>query len=203
MPHETPQPDDGLTPEKIRETILAGAAEGAAEQALKIIADAVANTAVSLDGVTAALKMVAAGLQQVTVTAPAGLASATAVAGTPQVIVKSGGAIASLSGEGTLAGSRLHVASAALSGEGTLGIGPADVAAAAAELRAAGQPDVEKLDGRRPAQWSKQELALNSLFLVAVAYWMLPPAEQQYLAGMAGLVQAVVAVVALLRHGDN
>jgi len=77
------------------------------------------------------------------------------------------------------------------------------VAGAVAELRAAGQPDIAKLDGRRPVQWTKQELAVNSLFIVAVAYWMLPAAEQQYLAGMAGLVQAVVAVVALLRHDGN
>ena len=117
--------------------------------------------------------------------------------------MKSGGAIASLRGEGSLVMARVNGAAAAHSGEGTLGIGPADVAAAADELGTAGPPDVEKLAGRPPVQWSKQELALNSLFLVAVAYWLLPSAEQQYLAGMAGLVQAVIAIVALLRHNDN
>lgn len=201
MPHGTPQPDDGLTAQKIREAILAGAAEGAAERVRQIIADATAG----LDEVTAVLKALAADSlpPSANVAAHVGPASATAIADTPQVIVKSGGAIASLRGEGTLGISRANVAAVALSGEGALGIGPADVAAAVDELRAVGQPDIEKLAGRPPVQWSKQELALNSLFLVAVAYWLLPPAEQQYLVGMAGLVQAVVAVVALLRHNDN
>jgi hypothetical protein len=39
---------------------------------------------------------------------------------------------------------------------------------------------------------------------VAVSYWMLTAAEQQYLANMAALVQAVAAVIVLLRHdGDD
>src|ERR1019366_6789001 len=95
--------------------------------------------------------------------------------------------------------SRADVAAAALSGFGTLSVGAADVAAAADELRVIRQPDVEELAGQPPVRWTKQELVLNSLFLVAVAYWLLPPAEQQYLAGMAGLVTAVAAVMALLK----
>ena len=193
MPHGTAEPDDELT-QKIREAILAGAAEGAAEQARQIFA----ATAAGLDEVTAMLKKLAADPPPpVTVTASAGLASAGAAAGT--VIVKSGGAAAVLSGEGTLGGTRVQAA-ASLSGEGTLEIGPADVAAAAAELRAVGQPDVKKLAGRRPDQWTKPELIVNSLFVVAVGYWMLTAAEQQYLANMAALVQAVAAVIVLLRH---
>jgi hypothetical protein len=196
MPHGTAEPDDELT-QKIREAILAGAAEGAAEQARQIFA----ATAAGLDEVTAMLKKLAADpLPPVTVTASAGLASAVAAAGA--VIVKPGGAAAVLSGEGTLCGTRVRAA--ALSGEGTLEIGPADVAAAAAELRAVGQPDVKKLAGRRPDQWTKPELIVNSLFVVAVGYWMLTAAEQQYLANMAALVQAVAAVIVLLRHdGDD
>jgi hypothetical protein len=198
MPHGTSEPDDGLTPQKIREAILAGAAEGAAERARQIFAD----TAAGLDEVTAMLKKLAAGtLPPVTVTGSAGLASAAAVAGT--VIVKSAGAAAALSGEGTLGGPRVHAASAVLSGEGTLEIGPADVAAAAAELRTAGQPDVEKLAGRPPGQWTKPELVVNSLFVVAVGYWMLTAAEQQALANVAALVQAVVAVILYLQRGGD
>lgn len=93
----TPEPDEGLTPQRIREAILAGAAEGAAEQDRQIFAD----TAAGLEEVTAVLKMVGAStLPPVTVTAPAGVESAVAVADTPQVIVKSGGAAGSLRGEG-------------------------------------------------------------------------------------------------------
>jgi hypothetical protein len=51
-----------------------------------------------------------------------------------------------------------------------------------------------------PSRKTKQELVLNSLFLVAVAYGLLPPAEQQYLANMAILVTAVAAVMALLKR---
>ena len=82
MPDGTPQPDDGLTPQKIREAILAGAAEGAAERARQIIADATAG----LDEVTAVLKLLAAGPlpPPTAVTGHAGLATATAVAGTPR-----------------------------------------------------------------------------------------------------------------------
>jgi hypothetical protein len=79
-------------------------------------------------------------------------------------------------------------------------IGPADVAAAADELSAIRQPDARELFGRHPAsRWTKQELVLNSLFLVAVAYWLLPPTEQEHLADLAALVQAVIAVAALLK----
>ena len=108
-------------------------------------------------------------------------------------------AAAGLSGEGTLGVSRADVAAAALSGFGTLGVGAADAAAAADELRVIRQTDVEELADQPPVRWTKQELVLNSLFLVAVAYWLLPPAEEQYLAGMAGLVTAVAAVMALLK----
>ena len=107
-------------------------------------------------------------------------------------------AAAELSGEGTLGVSRADVA-AALSGFGTLGVGAADMAVAADELRVIRQPDVEELACAAARPWTKQELVLNSLFLVAVAYWLLPTAEQQYLAGMAGLVTAVAAVMALLK----
>ena len=135
MSDGTPQPDRGLTPQEIRETILAGAAEGALERARRVIADATAGPDKVLDEVMAVLKALAAGTLPPPVTvAYAGLASATAVVGTPQV--------------------------------GTLGVGPADVAAAADELRVIGQPDVEKLAGRPPVRWSKQELILNSLFIV-------------------------------------
>ena len=107
--------------------------------------------------------------------------SVTAHVGSVQVTAESGGPAASLSGVGTLT------------------VSTADVAAAADELSVIRQPDVGKLAGQPPVRWTKQELVLNSLFLVAVAYWLLPPTEQQYLANMAILVTAVAAVAALLK----
>jgi hypothetical protein len=202
MSDGTPQPDGGLTPQEIRETIRAGAAEGAVERARRIIADAAAGPDEVLDQVMAVLKALAAGTlpRPVTVTAYAGLATATAVVGVPQVTVKSGGAAAGLYGEGILGISRANVPAAAeLSGEGTLGIGPADVAAAANTLRAVGPPDVDKLAGRPPVRWSKQELTVNSLFLVVVVYWMLPPSARPVLTDIASLLQGIDAVVSLLR----
>lgn len=62
-----------------------------------------------------------------------------------------------------------------------------------------GQPDVEKLAGRPPVRWSSQELVLNSLFIVAVVYWLLPASARPVLTAIASLVQGVEAVVSLLR----
>lgn len=115
------------------------------------------------------------------VSLPAASVSVTAYAGSAQATGKAGGP------------------AAALSGAGTLSVSPAEVAAAAGELRVIRQSDVERLAGQPPVRWTKQELVLNSLFLVAVAYRMLPPAEQQYLVNMAILVTAVAAVMALLK----
>ena len=91
-------------------------------------------------------------------------------------------AAAALSGEGTLGVSRADVVAAALSGFGTLGVGAKDVGAASDELRVTQRSDVEKLIHPEPVRWTKQELVVNSLFIVVVAYWFLPPTEQQYLA---------------------
>jgi hypothetical protein len=91
------------------------------------------------------------------------------------------------------------VAAAALSGFGTLGVGAADVAAAADELRVIRQPDVEELAARPAVTWTRQELVLNSLFLVVVAYWLLPTSARPVLTDIASLVQGVDAVVSLLR----
>ena len=193
MSDEAAQPDDELA-QAIRNAILAGAAEGAEATARRIAATA--NT--GLDEVTAVLQALAEAAPQavtgsLSVSLPTASVSVMAHVGSVHV------AAAELSGEGTLGVSRADVAAAALSGFGTLGVGAADVAAAADELRVIRQPDVEELAGQPPVRWTKQELVLNSLFLVAVAYWLLPPAEQQYLAGMAGLVTAVAAVMALLK----
>ena len=194
MSDEAAQPDDELA-QAIRNAILAGAAEGAEATARRIAAAA----STGLEEVTAVLQALAAEAapQAVTgslsVSLPVASVSVMAHVGSVHV------AAAELSGEGTLGVSRADVAAAALSGFGTLGVGAADVAAAADELRVIRQPDVEELAGQPPVRWTKQELVLNSLFLVAVAYWLLPPAEQQYLAGMAGLVTAVAAVMALLK----
>lgn len=193
MSDEAAQPDDELT-QAIRNAILAGAAEGAEAVARRIAAAA----STGLDKVTALLQAVAteAGPQAVTgslsVSLPTASVSVMAHVGSVHV------AAVELSGEGTLGVSRADVAAAALTGFGTLGVGAADVAAAADEVRVIRQPDVEKLAGQPPVRWTKQELVLNSLFLVAVAYWLLPSAEQQYLANIAILVTAVAAVAALL-----
>lgn len=178
MPDDATQPDDELA-QAIKRAILAGAAEGAESTARRIAAAA----STGLDEVTAVLKALAAGTlpPPVTVTAYAGLASARAVAGIAQVTEKSGGAIAGLHGAGTL------------------GITRADVAAAADELRVIGQPDVENLAGQPPVKWSKQELVVNSLFLLAVVYWLLPSSARPVLTDIASLVQGVDAVVSLLR----
>ncbi len=189
MSDEAAQPDDELT-QAIRNAILAGAAEGAEARARQITAAA----GTVLDEVRATvLQALAAG------TAPQAVTGTGSVSLSSMTVAGRGRVAAALSGEGTLGVSRADVAAAALSGFGTLGVGAADVAAAADELSVIRQPDVEKLATERPVGWSKQELVLNSLFLVAVAYWLLPPAEQQYLAGMAGLVTAVAAVMALLK----
>jgi hypothetical protein len=108
-------------------------------------------------------------------------------------------AAAALSGQGMLGAEGAIAAGAALRGIGSMSVGAADVAAAADELRVIRQPDVDKLAGRPPVSWSKQELVVNSLFLVAVIYWLLPPTEQQYLANMANLVLAVIAIVTFLK----
>ena len=181
MSDEAAQPDDELT-QAIRNAILAGAAEGA-EATARLIAAAVGTR---LNEIKDVLQALGAGTPPHAVTGSLSVslvptASVMAHAGSARATAKVGGAAVALSGEGTLTISR------------------ADVAAAADELRAIRQPDVEKLAGQPPVRWTKQELVLNSLFLVAVAYWLLPPAEQQYLANMAILVTAVVAVVALLK----
>jgi hypothetical protein len=194
MSAEAAQPDDELT-QAIRNAILAGATEGAEATARRIAAAA----STGLDEVTAVLQALAAEAapQAVTgslsVSVPAASVSAMAHVGSVHV------ATAELSGEGTLGVSRADVAAAALSGFGTLGVGAADVATAADEARVIRRPGVEDLAGQPPVRWTKQELVLNSLFLVAVAYWLLPPAEQHYLEGMAALVTAVAAVMALLK----
>ena len=188
MSAEAAQPDDELT-QAIRNAILAGAAEGAEARARQITAAA----GTVLDEVRAAvLQALAAG------TAPQAVTGTGSVSLSSMTVAGHGRVAAALSGEGTLGVSRADVAAAVLSGFGTLGVGAADVAAAA-ELSVIRQPDVEKLATERPVRWSKQELVLNSLFLVAVAYWLLPPAEQQYLVNMAILVTAVAAVAALLK----
>lgn len=64
-----------------------------------------------------------------------------ALAAGPQVIARSGGAIARLQGEGTLEISRADAAAAGLYDEGTLSIGLAEVAAATDEHRVIGQPE--------------------------------------------------------------
>jgi hypothetical protein len=174
MSDEAAQPDDELT-QAIRNAILAGAAEGAEAAARRIAAAA----STGLDEVTALLQALAteAAPQAVTgslsVSPPTASVSVMAHVGSVHV------AAVELSGEGTLGISRADVAAAALTGFGTLGVGAADVAAAADEVRVIRQPDVEKLADQPPVRWTKQELVLNSLFLVAVAYWLLPPAEQQ------------------------
>ena len=60
-------------------------------------------------------------------------------------------------------------------------------------------PDTGKLAGRAPAGWSRQELILNSLFLVIVVYWMLPEPARPALTDIASLLQGVDAVMSLLR----
>ena len=190
MSDEAAQPDDELA-QAIRNAILAGAAEGAEATARRIAAAA----STGLDEVTAVLQALAAEAAPQAVTGSLPTVSVSVMAHVNSVHV----AAAELSGEGTLGVSRADVAAAALSGFGTLGVGAADMAVAADELRVIRQPDVEELAGQPPVRWTKQELVLNSLFLVAVAYWLLPTAEQQYLAGMAGLVTAVAAVMALLK----
>ena len=195
MSDEAAQPDDELA-QAIRNAILAGAAAGAEATAWRTAAAA----STGLDEVTAVLQALAAEAAPQAVTGSLSVSLPTASVSVMAHVGSVHAAAAELSGEGTLGGSRVHVAAAALSGFGTLGIGAADVAAAADELRLIRQPDVEELAGQPPVRWTKQELVLNSLFLVAVAYWLLPPAEQQYLAGMAGLVTAVAAVMALLKR---
>jgi hypothetical protein len=172
MPDKAGRPEDELT-EAIKKAIAAGAAAGAEETARRIAAAA----ATGLDEVKAVLRELAVPTAPlaVTVTGSFSLASM-AVAG------------------------RVHVAAAALSGQGTLSVGIADLATAVEELRVIRQPDVDKLAERPPVSWSKQELVVNSLFLVAVTYWFLSPAEQQYLVNTANLVSAVVAIVALLKN---
>jgi hypothetical protein len=182
MSDEAAQPDDELT-QAIRDAILAGAAEGAEATAWRIAA----ASGTGLDEIKDVLRALGAGTPPRTVTGslsvsvPAASVSVMAHVGSVQVTGNAGGA------------------AVALSGVGTLGVSPADVAAAADELSVIRQPGVEKLAGRPPVRWTKQELVLNSLFLVAVAYWLLPSAEQQYLVNMAILVTAVVAVMALLK----
>jgi hypothetical protein len=182
MSDEAAQPDDELT-QAIRNAILAGAAEGAEATARRIAA----AVGTRLDEIKDVLQALGAGTPphavtgSLSVSLPTASVSVMAHAGSARATGKAGGAAAALSGEGTLTVSR------------------ADVAAAADELRVIRQPDVEKLAGQPPVRWTKQELVLNSLFLVAVAYWLLPPAEQQYLANMAILVTAVAAVMALLK----
>jgi hypothetical protein len=80
----------------------------------------------------------------------------------------------------------------------TMGVGAADVASAADELRVIRQPDVGKLAGRPPVGWTRQELILNSLFLVIVVYWMLPASARPALTDIASMVQGVDAVMSLL-----
>jgi hypothetical protein len=188
MSDEAAQPDDELT-QAIRNAILAGAAEGAESTARRIAAAA----STGLDEIKAVLQTLAAGtVQPVTISGSASLSSM-AVAGRVHT------AAAALTVPVTMGAAVSGAASAGLIVHVTMGVGAADVAAAADELRVIGQPDVENLAGPLPAGWTKQELVLNSLFLVAVAYWLLPPAEQQYLANMAILVAAVAAVAALLK----
>jgi hypothetical protein len=186
MSDEAGRPDDELA-QAIRDAILAGAAEGAEATARRIAAAA----STGLDEVRTVLQALAAGAAPQAVTGRGSVSlSSMAVAGRGRVA-------AGLFGEGTLGVTRADVAAVGLSGCGTLGVG--DVAAAADELSVIRQPDIEKLASQLPVGWTKQELALNSLFLVAVAYWYLPPEEQQYLQGMAILVAAVAAVAALLQ----
>jgi hypothetical protein len=179
MSDEAGQPDDELA-QAIRNAILAGADQGAEATARRIAA--AANT--GLGEITAVLQALAAEAAPQAITGSLSVSLPAA----PMSVMAHVGSV--------------HVAVAELSGFGTLGVGAADVAAAADELRVIRQPDVEELAGQPPVRWTKQELVLNSLFLVAVAYWLLPPAEQQYLAGMANLadlVTAVAAVMALLK----
>jgi hypothetical protein len=195
MLDEAAQPEDELT-KAIRNAILAGAAEGAEATARRIAAAA----SIELTEITAILHALAteAAPQAVTgslsISLPRASVSVSAHAGSVHV------AAAELTGEGTLSVSRADVAAPrSLRCFETLGVGAADVAAAADELRVIRQPDIAKPPGQRTVSWTKQELVLNSLFLVAVAYWLLPPAEQQYLGNMAILVTAVAAVMALLK----
>jgi hypothetical protein len=191
MSDEAAQPEEKLA-QAIRNAIMVGAAEGA-EAAARRIATAAST---GLDEVRTVLQTLAAGAapQPVTVTGSASLSSM-AIAGRVHT------AAAALTVPVTMGS--VSSAGAALTGlvvPVTMGgVGTADVAAAADELGTIRQSDVEKLADQLPVRWTKQELVLNSLFLVAVVYWLLPSVEQQYLAGMAGLVQAVVAVAALLK----
>ena len=161
----------------------------------------IAETAsTGLDEITAILQALATEAAPKTVTGSLSISLPTASVSVIAHVGSVHAGAAELSGEGTLGVSRADVAAAALTGFGALSVGAADVAAAADKLRVIRQPDVEKLVGQPTVRWTKQELVLNSLFLVAVAYWLLPPAEQQYLANMAILVTAVAVVMALLKR---
>ena len=181
MSGEAAQPDDELA-QVMRKVLAAGAAEGA-EAAARRFTEAVGTR---LDEIKDVLRALGAGTSPQTaagslsISLPVATVSVTAHVGSVQVTAKSGGAAASLSGVGTLS------------------VSTADVVAAADELSVIRQADVEKLAGQPPVRWTKQQLVLNSLFLVAVALWLLPPAEQQYLVNMAILVTAVAAVTDLL-----
>jgi hypothetical protein len=194
MSDETTQPGDELT-KVIRNAILAGAAEGAEATARRIAAAASSG----LDEITAILQSLVAEAAPQAVTGSLSISLPTASVAVMAHVGSVHVAAAELSGAGTLGVSRSNEAGAALTGFGTLGVGAADVTAAADELCVIRQPDVEKLVGQPAVTWTKQELVLYSLFLVAVAYWLLPPTEQQYVANMAILVTAVAAVMALLK----
>ena len=172
--------------------ILAGAIEGAEAAAQEITA----ATSTALDEVKAAVVRAFAASsapQAITGTGSASLSSITARG-------RAHTAAATLTISPALAAAAARASAVTgLIVPVTMGVGAADVASAADELSVIRRPDPGKLAGRPVAGWSRQELVLNSLFLVIVVYWMLPASDRPALTDIAGLVQGVDAVMALLR----